>query len=192
MFTLSRPLGRLPFLAGVSVVNIAIAAAATLALTLLPASGFSMAAFVIVAALQGAWLVLHARRFADAGRGPAWPLGLALVCFGVFAFGYILSASLWSVPEVQQEAFRTAGGIGDSPRTPMETYVVISETGRALVSFLGAAAALVVTGLVAVLFLVVAAVSAVFSTVTLMLASGNGGAVPPLRQARTQPYLRQG
>ncbi len=190
MFSLSRPLGRLPFLAGVSVVNIAIAAVATLALTMLPVSGFSMAAFVLVAALQGAWLVLHARRFADSGRGSAWPIGFALVCFAVFAFGYVLSASLWSVPEVQQEAFRTAGGIGGNPRTAMETYVVIAETGRALVDFLGAAAALIVTGLVALLFIVVAAVSAVFSTVTALLASGLGRAMPPLPQAATRGALR--
>ncbi len=190
MFTLSRPLGRLPFLAGLSVVNIAIAAAATLALTLLPASGFSMAALVIVAALQGAWLVLHARRFADSGRGPAWPVLFGLLCFGVFLFGYVISASLWSVPEVREEAFRTAGGIGGSARNIEETYLWIASTGRSLVEFLGAATALVVTGLVAILFLVVAAISAVFSTVTLMLSGGRSASVPALPQGQARQFVR--
>ncbi len=189
MFTLSRPLGRLPFIAGLSVVNIAIAASAALALTLLPASGFSMAAVVIVAALQAAWLVLHARRFADAGRGASWPIIAALACFGVFFVGYVISASLWSVPEVQQEAFRTAGGIG-SARVPVEVNPVIADAGRALASVLGAAGALIVTGLIAVIMFLVAGVSVVFSTVTLLLPARTDRSPLPLAPAGAGRVLR--
>ncbi len=182
MFTLSRPLGRLPFLAGLSAVNILLAMTATLALTLLPASGFSTAAVVVVTALQGAWLVLHARRFADAGRGPGWPISFAATGFAVFLLGYLISASLWSVPEVQQEAFRTAGGIG-TVRNAVAVNPLLGDFGRAMASVLGAAGALIVTGLVAIAMLLLAGASVVFSSIALLLPSGYARSAPPLPRA---------
>ena len=179
--TLSRPLGRLPFFAGLSVVNIAIAALATVSLVLLPSRGASLAVLVVMSALQAVWLLLHVRRFVDAGRGPAWAIGFWLLGFGVFVLGYLVSASLWSVPEVQQEAFRTAGGIGGRMQSPADALPVLVDAGRAMADVLGAAGALFITGLIAIVFVVVAAVSAVFSTVTLLLPAGVG--------ARSQPTL---
>lgn len=190
MFSLSRPLGRLSFFAGLCAVNTAIIVTAGIALAMLPASGAGMALLVVMTALQAVWLVLHARRFADAGRGPGWPLAFALTGFAVFAVGYLVSASLWSVPEVQQEAFRTAGGIGGGLRDTVETNPLLLDAGRALASILGAAGAVVVTGLIFILFLIVAAASAVFSTVALILPSRMSWSAPPLPDRTASRILR--
>lgn len=183
MFNPSRPLGRLPFFGGLSAVNTAILVAATAALTILPAGAGHVAVIVVVGGLQAVWFALHARRFADAGHGPGWPLGMTLALFAIFAGGYLLVASLWSVPEVQQEAFRTAGGIGGGRHAYVETSEAIIAAGRALASVMGAAGAVLFTGVAVFVMGLAAAVSAVFSIVALALPSRRIEPAPPALRA---------
>ena len=178
-----RPLGRLPFFAGLTVLNTALLVATAAALTFLPAGGGHIAVLVIVGALHGIWGVLHARRFADAGRGPAAPIGAALALFSLFAGGYLLVASLWSVPAVQEEAFRTGGGIG-ARHIAVETSETVIAMGRALSSVMDAAQAVLFTGAVIVVLMLAAAASGVFSIVTLFMAPRRASVPPEVPERR--------
>jgi uncharacterized membrane protein YhaH (DUF805 family) len=175
MFLLSwtKPLGRIPFFAGVTALNTAILFAVIVAFSLRPSGSGHMAALVIVGALQALWLVLHSRRFADANRPKTWPLLMTLFCFGSFAIGYMIMAALWSSPEIQQEAFRTAGGItGAGPHAHLESNALIIEGGRVIAKLLGAAGAVVLSGVVVTALACVAAISGGFSLFALVLPSG--------------------
>jgi hypothetical protein len=169
---LTKPLGRIPFLAGITALNSVILLAVILAFSFRPSGAGHGAALVIVGALQALWLVLHSRRFADAGRTKTWPLLMTLLCFGSFAIGYMITAALWSSPEIQQEAFRTAGGIaGAGPIAHHESNALIIEGGRIIAGFLGAAGAVVLSGLVVTALGGVAMLSGAFSVFALLLPS---------------------
>jgi uncharacterized membrane protein YhaH (DUF805 family) len=170
MLSLSKPLGRLGFLAMVTPVNIAIFLAASVALAFRPTGGGHLAVLIVVGALQGIWFVLHARRFADAGRGQFWPFTAFLTCFGSFALGYLIMAALWSSPEVQREAFKTAGALaGGGLADHIETNAAVIEAGRAIASVLGTAGAVILSGLVVTGLAMVSFLSFVFSCVALTL-----------------------
>ena len=169
---LAKPLGRIPFLASVMALNTAILFAVTVAFWLRPSGSGHMAALVIVGALQALWLVLHSRRFADAGRPKTWPVLMTLLCFGSFAIGYMIMAALWSSPEIQQEAFRTAGRVtGDGLPTHLESNALIIEGGRAITGLLGAAGAVVLSGVVVTALACVAVISGGFSLFATLLPS---------------------
>eukprot|EP01036_Dinobryon_divergens_P036715 gene36715-47862_t len=140
-----------------------------------PLSGWGsghIAALVVVGALQALWLVLHSRRFADAARPRTWPLLMTLLCFGSFAIGYMIMAALWSSPEIQQEAFRTAGAIAGAGQTAHhESNALIIEGGRAIARLLGTAGAVVLSGVVVTTLAGVAALSGGFSLFALLLPS---------------------
>lgn len=169
MLPISRPMGRLPFAFGISALNAAILLAVTISLASLPVGAAHAAVLVVVGGLQALWTVLHARRFADAGRGLGWPLAVGAACFAIFAVGYFVVAAIWAVPEVQQEAFRTAGGIGGNLAGHVETNPLLVEAGRAIASAIGVAGALVVSGLVFLVFTVAVLAAGVFSLVALAL-----------------------
>ncbi len=166
MLSLSRPIGRIPFVIGVGLANSALVLAILISFAFLPVGAGHMAVLVIVGALMWWWFALHARRFASAGRGLAWPAIMALVAYGSFALSYAIIAALWSVPEVQQAAFRTGG---TDFTKHVETIPLVAETGRWLASWVGAAGAIVVAGLLATGMGVVALVAGVFSVITLLL-----------------------
>jgi hypothetical protein len=168
VFDLYRPLGRLPFLAGLTFVNTAMLIAAATSLTFLPTGGGHLAVLVVMGALHTWWFILHARRFADSSRSAGLPLGVAAAMFAIFAGGYLLIAALWSVPEVQQEAFRTGGGIG-ARHAAVETNEALIAAGRALASALGVAQAVLLTGAAVILMGFAAFVAGVFSIVTLLM-----------------------
>ncbi len=184
-----RPLGRLPFFAGLTVLNTALVVATAAALTFLPAGGGHVAVLVVVGSLHAAWGLLHARRFADAGRSAALPIGAALALFALFAGGYLLVASLWSVPEVQQEAFRTGGGIG-ARHVAVETSETVIAMGRALASVMDAAQAVLFTGAVIVMLMLAAAASGIFSIVTLFMAPRRAANPPALADRRMPRFSR--
>jgi hypothetical protein len=168
MFALDRPLDRIPFALGVTVANSAILLAILLSFAFLPSGAGHLAVFVIVGALMWWWFALHARRFRAAGRGFAWPALAAAGCFLTFAVSYGLIAALWSVPEVQQEAFRTGGS--DYTRH-VETWTELAMFGRWMAGWFGAATAIVISGLLATIMGLVALASGVFSMIAMLLPS---------------------
>lgn len=170
MKSVTQPLGRLPFFVGVSVVNIIIFAAVIIALTFRPAGGGHMAVLIVVGALQALWFNLHSRRFADAGRGHSWPLVMLLLCFGSFAIGYLTLAALWSSPDIQREAFRTAGGLaGGGMVDHIETNAFVIEGGNMIVSAVGLAGGVILSGFVIFGMAIASLVSVGFSFVALAL-----------------------
>jgi hypothetical protein len=180
--TFSRPLGRFPFLASVSGVNIAILVTVLLALSFRPSGGGHLAVLIVVGALQAIWLVLHARRFSDAGYGKGWPVAMFILVFATFALSYLTMAALWSSPDVQREAFRTAGGIsGGGMVDHVETNTLVVESGRAIASFIGVTGAVVLSGFLMLCLGFVAFVSGCFSLVALALPGGRARQhVPPI------------
>ncbi|MGL4637926.1 MAG: hypothetical protein ACRCWF_18245 [Beijerinckiaceae bacterium] len=170
MLSLSKPLGRLGFLAAVTPVNLAIFIAATTAIAFRPTGGGHLAVLIVVGALQAVWFALHSRRFADAGRGRFWPLVTFLICFGSFALGYMIMAALWSSPEIQREAFKTAGALaGGGYAEHVETNALIIESGRAIAGLFGAAGAIILSSLVIIGLGFVSFASLVFSCIALVL-----------------------
>jgi hypothetical protein len=183
MNILTQPLSRARFLVGVSLINIVILITVIAALTFRPAGGGHMAVLVVVGALQTVWFVLHSRRFADSGRGYGWPLVMFLICFGSFAVGYLIMAALWSSPDIQREAFRTAGGLaGGGMVDHTETSALIISGGHLIASVFGFAGGVIISGLVIVGMGLVSLVSVGFSFFALIL---SGGA------ARTSLFGRQ-
>jgi uncharacterized membrane protein YhaH (DUF805 family) len=183
LLSLSRPMGRMPFLFGISAVNLAILFTAILALVFLPTGGGHLAVVIVIGALQVAWLALHARRFADAGRSATWPILMFLLSFTTFVIGYLIFAALWSSPEVQKEAFRTAGGIGADGFRHVETNPMVLEAGRMFTGILGAAGAVVLSGMILFGFGVVAFTGGCFSLLALALPSGLAPAAIDMRAA---------
>jgi uncharacterized membrane protein YhaH (DUF805 family) len=183
LLSLSRPMGRMPFLFGISAVNLAILFTAILALVFLPTGGGHLAVVIVVGALQVVWLALHARRFADAGRSATWPILMFLLSFTTFVIGYLIFAALWSSPEVQKEAFRTAGGIGADGFRHVETNPMVLEAGRMFTGILGAAGAVVLSGMILFGFGVVAFTGGCFSLLALALPSGLAPAAIDMRAA---------
>jgi hypothetical protein len=165
VLSMSRPLGRLPFLLGVSGLNIIILFAAVVSLAFRPTGGGHLAVLIGIGGLQYAWMTLHARRFLDAGKGPAVPIVMFLLCLGVFITGYLTLASLWASPEVQREAFRTAGGITGSGALihHEETIQFLVDAGRMIATSFGAAGAVVLSGFILVGLAITTFVSGCFS-----------------------------
>jgi hypothetical protein len=193
VLSMSRPMGRLPFMIAISGMNIVILLAVLLALALRPTGGGHLAVLIAVGSLQFIWMTLHARRFLDAGKGAGWPIAMYLLCFGAFALGYIILASLWASPEVQREAFRTAGGIAGNGAVMghEETLQFLVDGGRVIAASFGAAGAVVLSGFILIGLAITAFVSGCFSLLALALPrqaeglSENSYAVHKLmRQAR--------
>lgn len=178
MFSLNQPIGRVPFALGVGAANSLILFAILIVFAFMPSGTGHVAVLVLIAALMAWWFSLHARRFAGAGRSLVWPLVMVLVCYGTFAISYGIIAALWSVPEVQQEAFRTGGS--DHTRH-VETSAVVIGLGKWLAGVAGAAGALALTGVLALLMALVAMVSGVVSVIALVLPSRSN--LPLLRTA---------
>jgi hypothetical protein len=170
MFSLSRPLGRIPFVLGVGVANSALVLATLLSFAFLPSGAGHVAVFIMMGALMWWWFSLHARRFAGAGRSLFWPGAMAAVAFGTFVLSYGIVAALWSVPEVQQEAFRTGGS--DYTRH-VETSAALVEFGRWTMGWIGAAGAVVLSGALAVGMGLVACLTGIVSFAALLLPSGS-------------------
>jgi hypothetical protein len=174
VFSLTRPLGRLKFLFGVTGVNIALGLVVLVALTFRPSGAGHLAVIILVAALQIVWMTLHARRFADAGRGPLGSIVVFLFGLAVFVVGYLIFAALWSSPEVQREAFRTAGGLGGSVLPlHIETNPLVLDAGRALAGWFGAAGAVVLSGVILFGFAATAMLAGAFTLFALVLSSRN-------------------
>jgi hypothetical protein len=174
MFALARPLDRIRFVLGVTVANSAILLASLLSFVFLPSGAGHIAVLVVMAALIWWWFSLHARRFAGAGRGLFWPGAMAFTGFASFALSYGIIAALWSVPEVQQEAFRTGGT--DYTRH-VETSAALIGLGRFVAGWVGAAGAVIIAGFLAVVMGVFALSSGFVSLAALLMTSG-GHAVP--------------
>jgi hypothetical protein len=173
MNTLTQPLSRARFFVGVSLLNVVILIAVVTAFTFRPAGGGHLAVLVVVGALQTMWFVLHSRRFADAGRGYGWPLVMFLICFCSFAFGYLIMAALWSSPDIQREAFRTAGGLaGGGMVDHTETSALIINSGQVIASVFGIAGSVILSGLVIVGMGITSLVSVGFSIVAMTLSGG--------------------
>ena len=173
MNSLTQPLGRARFFVGVSFINIVILIAVVTAFTFRPAGGGHMAVLIVIGALQAIWFVLHSRRFADAGRGYGWPLLMFLICFGSFALGYLIMAALWSSPDIQREAFRTAGGLaGGGMVDHVETSALIMGAGQFIASVFGFAGGVILSGIVVFGLGVTSLVSVGFSCVALFLSGG--------------------
>jgi hypothetical protein len=166
MFSLNRPLGRIPFVIGTSFVDSVLLLATLLAFAFMPSGNGHIGVLIIMAALMGWWFSLHARRFATSGYGFGWPLVVASAGFLTFAMAYGVNAALWSVPDVQQEAFRTGGT--DFTRH-VETSAALLGLGRWFAAWIGVAGALVLSGFMAILMGLVAFLSGVFSFVALVL-----------------------
>jgi hypothetical protein len=185
MSFLKRPLGRIPFVLGVAAANSALLIAALASFALLPSGAGHMAVLVIMAALMWWWFSLHARRFAGAGGSIGWPAATAATAFATFAVSYLIIAALWSVPAVQEEAFRTGGS---DYRGHVETWGAVAEFGRWLGGWVNAAWALTITGILAVVMGVVALATLAVSTVALMLPTASAApsstitSLPPLRR----------
>jgi hypothetical protein len=175
MFSLSAPLGRMPFAFGVSIANTVILLAALASFAFLPAGAGHAAVLIIMGALMWWWFTLHARRFAATGRGAAWPALMAAAAFLTFAVSYIVIAALWSVPEVQEAAFRTGGS---DYRHHKETLEALATLGRWMASGVGAASAIVTSGLLAMLMGLVSLAAGLFSLVTLMLPAAASAPMP--------------
>jgi uncharacterized membrane protein YhaH (DUF805 family) len=173
LLSMSRPLGRLPFLVGTTVLNTVILLAVMASLAFRPTGGGHLAVLIVVGALQLAWMVLHARRFKDAGKGAGLPIAAFVACFALFAVGYLVMAALWASPEVQREAFRTAGGLGGSGQilAHVETMPFLIDSGRLIAASLGAATSLVLSGMIVVGLGLTAIISGCFSLFALAMPS---------------------
>jgi hypothetical protein len=171
VLSVSRPLGRVPFLLGVSGLNIIILFAVVASLAFRPTGGGHLAVLIVVGGLQYVWMTLHARRFLDAGHGPVVPIVMFLICLGVFLAGYLTLASLWASPEVQREAFRTAGGITGSGAVVghEETLQFLVDGGRIIAASFGVAGAVVLSGFVLIGLAITAFVSGCFSVISAVL-----------------------
>ncbi len=174
MLSILRPIGRLPFLIAISGMNSVILLTILLALAFRPTGGGHLAVLIIVGGLQYVWMTLHARRFFDAGHGPAAPIIMFLLCFGAFAAGYLFLAALWASPEVQREAFRTAGGITGSGAVVSheESIQFLVDGGRMIAASFGVAGAVVLSGFILLGFGIIAFVSGCFSVISVVLPTG--------------------
>ena len=115
-----------------------------------------------------------------------------LLCFGAFAVGYLCLAALWASPEVQREAFRTAGGITGSGAVVghEETIQFLVDGGRIIAASFGVAGAVVLSGFILLGFGIIAFVSGCFSVIAAVLPTGRAaqlGAIP--RSARVKMSL---
>jgi hypothetical protein len=188
MFSLSKPIGRLKFLALLTPVNIAIFVAASSALAFRPTGGGHLAVLIVVGALQALWFLLHSKRFADAGRGRVWPIAAFAICFLTFALGYVIMAALWSSPEIQREAFRTGGKVVDGGFVEhIETNPLLLELGRNFKTMLGSAGAVILSGLVVSGMAIVSIMSFIFSCVALVLPHDIAAQTSPLTQLHQTP-----
>jgi hypothetical protein len=184
MFSLDRPLGRIGFVVGVSIVNSALLLAALASFAFLPSGAGHLAVFVIMGALMWWWFSLHARRFASGGGSIVWPAATAVIAFATFAASYAIIAALWSVPEVQREAFQTGGS--DYTRH-VETSALLLQLGGWLAGWVGAAWAVAISGMLALVMGLVALGTGVVSIIALMLPSaaapqpGGFRSIPPSR-----------
>ncbi len=187
MFSLAKPLGRIPFVLGVGAANSALVLAALVSFAFLPSGAGHIAVIVVMGALLWWWFSLHARRFAGAGRSLFWPAAMAAIAFATFVVSYGIIAALWSVPEVQQEAFRTGGS--DYTRH-VETSAALVGFGRWAMSWIGAAGAIALSGALAMLMGLVACVTGLVSLAALMLPSGS----PEIASGpvRSIPHERRG
>jgi hypothetical protein len=177
MSALSRPLDRIRFVLGVAVANSAMLLTSLLSFAFLPSGAGHIAVLVIMAALIWWWFSLHARRFVGAGRGLFWPGSMALIGFATFALSYTIIAALWSVPEVQQEAFRTGG---NDYTKHIETSAALLGLGRWVAGWVGAAGAILLAGFLAMVMGLVA-LTAGFVTLAGLLMSSARVAVLPKR-----------
>jgi hypothetical protein len=188
VLSMSRPMGRLPFMIAISGMNIVILLSVLLALAWRPTGGGHLAVLIAVGSLQFIWMTLHARRFLDAGKGPGFSIAMFLLCFGAFALGYIILASLWASPEVQREAFRTAGGLTGNGvmDSHLETSMFLVDSGRMIASSIGVAAAAVLSGMILVGLGLVAFIGGCFSLIALLLPGGRAAErmVPPSQTPR--------
>lgn len=175
MFALNRPLDRIPFVLGVTVANSAILFVSLAAFAFLPSGAGHIAVMVIMSALMWWWFSLHARRFGGAGRGLFWPSAMALIGFGVFALSYTTIAALWSVPEVQQEAFRTGGS---DYTKHVETSAALVGLGRWFAGWVGAAGAVLIAGFLATVMGLVAFATSFVSLAAILLPSRGAPALP--------------
>ncbi len=184
MFSIARPLGRIPFFMIVSVLNTVILLAVITSLGLRPAGAGHLAVLILGGTLQSAWFVLHARRFADAGKEATWPAFVTIMAFVTFALGYLVLAALWSSPEYQREAFRTAGSLADH----VESNTGLIEAGRLMVDLMGIAGALVLGGAIWFGMGLVALICGFFSLFALVLPGGRTRiqVVPHLPQVKRQ------
>jgi hypothetical protein len=185
VLSMSRPMGRLPFLVGVSGLNIIILFAVAASLAFRPTGAGHLAVLIVVVGLQYAWMTMHARRFLDSGRGPAVPILMFLLCLGVFITGYLTLASLWASPEVQREAFRTAGGITGSGVivSHEETLQFLVDGGRIIAASFGVAGAVVLSGFVLIGLAITAFVSGCFSIISAVLPTGRAGQLTTVPQS---------
>jgi hypothetical protein len=181
LLSISRPMGRLPFIIAVSGMNIVILLTILFGLAVRPTGGGHLAVLIIVGGLQYAWMMLHARRFFDAGHGPAVPIMMFLLCFGAFAAGYLFLAALWASPEVQREAFRTAGGITGSGAIVghEETIQFLVDGGRIIAASFGVAGAVVLSGFILLGFGIIAFISGCFSVIAAILPGGRASLSSP-------------
>jgi hypothetical protein len=178
-------MGRIPFFAAVSVLNTVILFAVITSLGLRPAGAGHAAVLIIVGTLQAAWFILHARRFSDSGKSAFWPAVLTGLAFASFALGYLVLAALWSSPEYQREAFRTAGGIVDH----VESNPGLIEAGRLIMGLMGAAGALFLSGAIWLGMGLIALICGFFSLFALVLPGGRSGpqVVPRVPEIARQP-----
>lgn len=184
------PLGRLPFLFAVTGVNVVGGLVALLVLALRPSGNGHYGVLLVYGGLFWAWYVLHARRRLDAGLSQGWARGMALAIFIGFALGYMTLASLWSVPEVREEAFRTGGTLG---ALPLETNALVREAGLGLYGLMGLAGALLLVGLTTMGMLGLSLASFAFTMVTLFASPrpaterGAGALLAPWRGRSLSP-----
>ncbi|MGL5116727.1 MAG: hypothetical protein ACRC7C_15520 [Beijerinckiaceae bacterium] len=173
MFNLARPLGRLGFLLWLTPVNTLLVLVVSFALLLHPTGAGHIATLIVVAALFSAWFTLHARRFADAGKGAGAAGLMAVVAFASFAIGHLIMAALWAAPEVKAEAFRTGGGFGGGGIADhVETLPFLIDGGKAIAATLGIAGSLALSGAVVVALGLVSCAGAAFSIYALLLSGG--------------------
>jgi hypothetical protein len=184
LFNLARPLGRIGFLFWLTPVNTMLFVVIGFALFLHPTGAGHIATLIIVAALLYWWFSLHARRLADAGKGPGAAALMAVVGFASFALGHLVMAALWATPEVKAEAFRTGGGIGGGLGGIMdrvETLPFLIDGGKAITAALGVAGSLALSGAVLAALGLVSVAGAAFSAYALLLTGGRHlpPALPP-------------
>jgi hypothetical protein len=179
LFNLARPLGRIGFLIWLTPVNTVLFIVTGFALFLHPTGAGHIATLIIVAALIYWWFMLHARRFADAGKGSGAAGLMAIVGFASFALGHLIMAALWATPEVKAEAFRTGGGIGGSGvMDHVETLPFLIDGGKAITAAIGVAGSLALSGAVLIVLGLVSAAGLAFSFYTLLLSGGRR--LPPV------------
>jgi hypothetical protein len=185
VFQLGKPMNRWQFAATTIPLNGVIAFAALVALAFRPVGAGHIAVLVVVGALQYVWFVLHARRFADAGKRLWLPSLAFAACFLTFAVSYLILAALWSSPDIQREVFRTGGGIGSyDPSSHIETLGSVIAIGQSMLSLFGAAGSAVLSGFIILMLGLVALGAGVFSVVAFILPSGLSGAIATPRIAK--------